>query len=356
MLVRDSSDPASARLPALLAVRQGGDDGGWRVRLGRPARLPVRACARRSDESSARLARRADAAGRRRRSSSGQVIAVGIFLTPGDDGRTLASPAWMLAVWLAIGAMALCGALCYGELAARCPGAGGGYVYLREAYGPRARLPLRMEEPAGDGSRASPPRSPSGSRSTSAYLRSALVLQAQGGRHGRDPRLRRGARAGRARWARACCAASTVVKLALLGVPHRGLRVRLRPRAAGATSCRSRTRPAGAPPLVAGAGRARWSSAFFSFGGWWDVTKLAGEVRDPARTLPRALWLGLTAVTIVYVGDQRRLHLPRADRQRAGSARPSPPRSARPLLRAAGGARRRGDRGRLRARQPRPRS
>src|SRR5438034_11024014 len=35
-----------------------------------------------------------------------------------------------------MGVMALSGALCYGELAARAPEAGGGYVYLREAYGP----------------------------------------------------------------------------------------------------------------------------------------------------------------------------------------------------------------------------
>ena len=36
-----------------------------------------------------------------------------------------------------MGGMALCGALAYGELAARFPEAGGGYVYLREAYGRR---------------------------------------------------------------------------------------------------------------------------------------------------------------------------------------------------------------------------
>ena len=36
-----------------------------------------------------------------------------------------------------MGGMALCGALCYGELAARYPEAGGGYVYLREATGRR---------------------------------------------------------------------------------------------------------------------------------------------------------------------------------------------------------------------------
>src|SRR5690349_24377655 len=50
--------------------------------------------------------------------------------------RTLGSPFWLLIVWLLMGAMALSGALCYGELAARVPEAGGGYVYLREAYGP----------------------------------------------------------------------------------------------------------------------------------------------------------------------------------------------------------------------------
>ena len=65
----------------------------------------------------------------------GQVIAVGIFLTPGTIIRTLASPLWVLIVWAVIGGMALCGALCYGALAARYPDAGGGYVYLREAFG-----------------------------------------------------------------------------------------------------------------------------------------------------------------------------------------------------------------------------
>ena len=42
--------------------------------------------------------------------------------------------------------------------------------------------------------------------------------------------------------------------------------------------------------------------AFFSFGGWWDVGQIAGEVRDPGRTLPRALLLGLLRpVTVVYI-------------------------------------------------------
>jgi basic amino acid/polyamine antiporter, APA family len=65
----------------------------------------------------------------------GEVIGVGIFLTPAGMAKSLGSPALVLLVWLLMGAMALCGALCYGEPAARYPEAGGGYVYLREAYG-----------------------------------------------------------------------------------------------------------------------------------------------------------------------------------------------------------------------------
>jgi APA family basic amino acid/polyamine antiporter len=50
-------------------------------------------------------------------------------------------------------------------------------------------------------------------------------------------------------------------------------------------------------PALAGA----LVSGFFSFGGWWEASKLAGEVRDPQRTLPRALALGVATVTFLYV-------------------------------------------------------
>ena len=41
----------------------------------------------------------------------GEVIAVGIFLTPAGMAKALGSPMWLLIVWLLMGAMALCGAL-----------------------------------------------------------------------------------------------------------------------------------------------------------------------------------------------------------------------------------------------------
>lgn len=50
-------------------------------------------------------------------------------------------------------------------------------------------------------------------------------------------------------------------------------------------------------PAIAGA----LIAAFYSLGGWWDVSKIAGEIKNPARTLPRALVVGVLAVVATYV-------------------------------------------------------
>src|SRR5258708_24786676 len=42
-------------------------------------------------------------------------------------------------------------------------------------------------------------------------------------------------------------------------------------------------------------------SAFFAFGGWWEISKLGGEAQDPERTVPRALAIGVAVVTAVYI-------------------------------------------------------
>jgi APA family basic amino acid/polyamine antiporter len=56
----------------------------------------------------------------------------------------------------------------------------------------------------------------------------------------------------------------------------------------------------GSLPLLPALGAAM-VGAFFSFGGWWDVSKISGEVRDPGHTLPRAMLFGTLAVTAVYI-------------------------------------------------------
>ncbi len=66
----------------------------------------------------------------------GSMIGSGIFIVSAEIARETDSPALLIAAWLVTGFMTIVGALCYGELAAMMPRAGGQYVYLREALGP----------------------------------------------------------------------------------------------------------------------------------------------------------------------------------------------------------------------------
>jgi APA family basic amino acid/polyamine antiporter len=68
----------------------------------------------------------------------GGIIGSGIFLNPAIVAQRVGTVELTLAVWVLGGIVALIGALVFAELGARRPVAGGGYVYLREAYG---RLP-----------------------------------------------------------------------------------------------------------------------------------------------------------------------------------------------------------------------
>jgi len=63
------------------------------------------------------------------------MVGTGIFTTTGFIMQEVSSPYTMLASWAVGGLFALFGALCYGELGALFPQAGGEYVYLREGYG-----------------------------------------------------------------------------------------------------------------------------------------------------------------------------------------------------------------------------
>jgi len=67
----------------------------------------------------------------------GIMVGAGIFRTPGLVARELGRPALTFVAWLLGGVLAFCGALCFAELATRHPQAGGKYVYAREAFGPR---------------------------------------------------------------------------------------------------------------------------------------------------------------------------------------------------------------------------
>ena len=63
------------------------------------------------------------------------MVGTGIFTTSGFIMGELGDGRLLLLCWLYGGLFALCGALCYGELGARFPRAGGEYVFLKESFG-----------------------------------------------------------------------------------------------------------------------------------------------------------------------------------------------------------------------------
>lgn len=65
----------------------------------------------------------------------GIVIGSGIFLNTGLMAQNIASPVWILVVWLLGGLISCAGALTLAQLSMLYPQAGGIYVYLREAFG-----------------------------------------------------------------------------------------------------------------------------------------------------------------------------------------------------------------------------
>ena len=226
----------------------------------------------------------------------GGIIAVGIFLTPAGMAKALGSPFWLLLVWLVVGAMTMSGALCYGELAARFPRAGGAYVYLQESYGSRIAflfgwMCLLVMDPAVTASLATGlagyfayivPLPPLAIKFVGVAVICGLCLM-------NIVSIR--VSVAFLRW-------TTWLKLGLLSfLTIWAFAFRL-----GSWSNFEpfMTQRPGSLPLASALG-VGVVGAFFSFGGWWDVGKIAGEVRDPGRTLPRALLFGMLAVTVVYI-------------------------------------------------------
>jgi APA family basic amino acid/polyamine antiporter len=227
---------------------------------------------------------------------AGECIAVGIFLTPAGMAHSLGSPFWLLLVWISIGGMTLLGALCYCELTARFPRVGGPYAYLYEAFGPGVAflygwMSLAVLDPGITAVLATGVcayfsyivhLSPLGIKIFSVALIWAMCLI-----NIRSARLS----AGFLRWL-------TWLKFGiLLVIVIWAIVFRL---GSWSNFVPFVAQRAGSLPLLPALGAAT-VAAFFSFGGWWDVSKIAGEIRDPVKTLPRALILGVIAVTAAYV-------------------------------------------------------
>ena len=222
-----------------------------------------------------------------------EVMGVGIFLTPAGMVRTLASPAWVLGIWALIGLLSVAGALCYAELGTRFPEAGGGFVFLREAFGERTAfvygwMSLLVMDP--------------GLTAALAVGLAQYVLALLGGPQALVPVV-------------AIVSIIVMSIVSVLGVDNSARVMRWTAAAKlgvvavliAAVLVRS---DAGAPVVGAVASTVpsfqvlggALMGAFFAFGGWWDLGKMSEEIVEPKRTLPIALTGGIVVVTVVYAG------------------------------------------------------
>lgn len=226
----------------------------------------------------------------------GETIGVGIFLTPAGMARDLGAPFWLLLVWLIMALMALCGAWCYGELAARFPDAGGAYVYLREAFGERTAflygwMALLVMDPGVTAALG---------MGFSSYLGYVLPMPPLAAKAAAMAAILivAGLNIVGTRQSAGLLRGLTVLKVAFLAFIALMALGRQLGDASHFTPFVARAPEAG--PLF-GAMAGGLVGAFFAFGGWWDVSKLTGELRDPGRNMPRALLLGVGLVTLVYI-------------------------------------------------------
>jgi APA family basic amino acid/polyamine antiporter len=219
----------------------------------------------------------------------GGVVGVGVFVNPAVVARSVHAPGLALAAWVLGGGVAVLGAFIYAELAARMPSTGGEYVYLRDTYGPLAGFlfgwsTLLVVHAGGMAAvaivfaenvkRLWPVPVPDGAIVLAA-LAVLTVINCLGVRAGNGAQ-----------------AALGVLKLvclaALIGA---GLLVAPRVSAPVAVAAPDTAKSFGAAMIA----------VVFTYGGWQTANYVAGEMRDPARTLGRALLIGMALICAVYV-------------------------------------------------------
>ncbi len=217
----------------------------------------------------------------------GIIVGAGIYQTAPDVARGAGSAGGVLAIWALGGALSLCGALGYAELATALPRAGGDAVYLGRAYGPWAGFLFGWVQAV----IVRPGDIAVMAFAFATYARAGLGATAPG-----EPLLAAGAvvvltavnlvgvRSGK--WTQNVL---TTVKVA-------GLLVVIGAAIAAPSSPSSPVPPPSPFPL-----RIALILVLFTFGGWNEMAYVAGEVRDHRRNIVRALVLGTTAVTVLYL-------------------------------------------------------
>ena len=216
------------------------------------------------------------------------MVGTGVFTTSGILMQILGSPWLVLLAWLLGGIVALLGALCYGALAQRIPESGGEYVFLSRTLHPAAAyvagwlsLIVGFAVPLGALAFAFAeymrPWLPA--YASPRLVATVLLLGASMLHYGS---VSFGARV------QAAVVVAEVVLITLFAAFGLG---RLYPDGFQTAPAAGHVSKLGLALVIVS----------FSYLGWNAAVYIGGEVKDPRRNLPRALILGTSAVTLLYL-------------------------------------------------------
>jgi basic amino acid/polyamine antiporter, APA family len=222
----------------------------------------------------------------------GGIVGSGIFINPYVVARQVHTPFLILSAWIVGGGIALTGAFIWAELAATLPEVGGQYAYLREAYHPAVAflygwvLLLVIQ---------------TGGMAAVSITFARYFLEVTGWR-APDAMIAIGALG--ILTAINCLGVKTGGRTQSLLMVLRIIAIAMLV-AAGFWAAGARAAPA---PGTVGAGPAGSFTSFlaamvpvlFAYGGWQTANFIAAEVREPRKSLPRALFAGVAGVIVLY--------------------------------------------------------
>ena len=244
----------------------------------------------------------------------GAIIGVGIFITPSNVATIAGSPEQALLMWVIGGLLALTGSLCMAEIGARFPVSGGEIVALKELLGPLPAFLFGWSLLTAINTGALVIISLFAAQNLGVALgyewdQTQVTIAASAAIAGLAVLNLLGVK--NSAWMQTSTSAVKLIilgSLALLGL----YALFFSPDSTSAlteSAPPSPTDPTGSPnaesnghgasssaPWIAGL-----AATIFSYGGYHQLTWLGGEVKDPQRTLPRAIVVGILLVIGGYM-------------------------------------------------------
>lgn len=222
----------------------------------------------------------------------GIVIGTSIFRSPSLIFLNMPGVGSTLLLWIAGGVLSVLGALCFAELAAAWPERGGDVSYLSRAFGPQVGYLLGWCRilviiPANVG--------------IMSFAFQDYVIEAGGFERSLSPWI-----------ALAAVVVMTLINLTGVQSGRRAQNLLTGSKLAGfvmvvlagaLVAIQHGWPPLSAPLPEGQSAQPGFALIFilFAFGGWNDSVYIAAEMRDPQKSLPRALAGGVTAVLLVYL-------------------------------------------------------